>query len=1352
MVRPKVKATSSRAAEGSAFGFGNASFGGFATFSSPFSYLTELPDTSKVSDPHIVVILKSLFKRDPTTKAKALEDFQNLLSPSTDNTIPVEDAVLDIWVAVYPRISIDSTRRVRILAQTVQGLISSTVGKNLARHMPKLAGPWLLGSYDTDKGVASVAQSSLAQVFSSEKLLAVRRAYQSQILETCIDIIEKETSKTLSDERVVSQEEATAKYDRIVAGALGLLGSLLINLDEADRKKEAEKYSVLLTDKKLWGLISSEDGSVRRGINQLLRTCLEQQDIEAVLNLATLSAAYVEKALQSDQNGTASDLIRTLAFLTSKLPTIWTQNWKGKKAPYVRLRAFLKAGSRGASITYWREVSNMLRLIPKEAFPTAAEDAQQLLDAYRQGITGKSELKTYLKPGTLGYLEAVPSVTSNISNDDDRLTVLSNTVFPIIESFVLFGPEAKWSIALDGGSHVISQALNIDGVPLIVRKEWKRITESLIERIKKSLPETSKDFYKASQDSVKESGLRWALAAKEIAGIASERVTVEANIVILLRESLQLCKARNGKPYGATVTVQVLLKYLNDLVWNDSECAKLLDVFIADVLPPLYISPSTTALSAILLSARERPYFEAAWSTCLENVVAADDYPTKTLAFTELLSIAKQSGNVSILENSAVDDLIGAQLGVAVSHDANWDSLAHVLAAVSDEKATNALSTMTSQLTLDNSEAKTTLHGLSMIGKSEPRLLEKFLASSNGKALLSSVLRLTEAHDDGVALAAADLNILLHKSSSGSQISGLSSNKNNRMSDVIRTGIATASPGSVSVDTLISQAHNILKIKDTATVNSLVPDTAIWRAELSKFLRVTPPAVIDAMQGIPGIVFAVDQVDVLRQELMEISRDAEGLSIPLRMALYSVKLFEVTTLPEVDHKTMVEIVELLLLTTILTNDNLSVNGCNDIWIGQGTLFDAEIVEYISTSQHLVSEWLSKSAEWWLEDKEDSAYIVIDKAMSQLFTSAADTSPTAYYSSKAYEYLVTELISKHGLSQRRSGETSATLANLRRSEQLLQTAAFVTGYRDFISNIPVTKSWYNALIADATGLKFSEQRTKSIRQLSFLNIFLATMDDEFIATAAHQRLVFLFRDTVAGLSATENDPALQSLMLSVLGKLCGPLESVYGEYWATIIAFIQNLWLKSTTLHAPSAQDATLNLLHESQRLYRALSRLTKSEECNEDLSEALTASLPELQRGLLNLLVLDNEYPDEFYQPLRIVRGFIANELSKSSTDLQFTPEALYPVINAQNEAIQTCAYELLHRKIPELQGQISLDVAIEKKAAQIPDELLSLILEAPQTNALESLDEIATQLTLKRYLYGWALVFDHFTNAVSRK
>lgn len=97
----KPQASSSRAVPGtSGAGFGPTVFGsaaptGFGASTSPLSYITEPPNLSSISDPHVVVAFKNLAKKDSTTKAKALEDLQAYVSSSE-----VEEAVLEAWVGL----------------------------------------------------------------------------------------------------------------------------------------------------------------------------------------------------------------------------------------------------------------------------------------------------------------------------------------------------------------------------------------------------------------------------------------------------------------------------------------------------------------------------------------------------------------------------------------------------------------------------------------------------------------------------------------------------------------------------------------------------------------------------------------------------------------------------------------------------------------------------------------------------------------------------------------------------------------------------------------------------------------------------------------------------------------------------------------------------------------------------------------------------------------------------------------------------------------------------------------------------------------------------------------------------
>src|SRR5690242_12322809 len=114
-----------RAGNSTAFGKSSATgFGGFSATTSPssnLSYLADPPNIAALSDPQIAVSFKNLLKRDHITKSKALEDLTAYAKAQPkDKNGGVEEAVLDAWVQVYPRMAIDDARRVRELAHTLQ--------------------------------------------------------------------------------------------------------------------------------------------------------------------------------------------------------------------------------------------------------------------------------------------------------------------------------------------------------------------------------------------------------------------------------------------------------------------------------------------------------------------------------------------------------------------------------------------------------------------------------------------------------------------------------------------------------------------------------------------------------------------------------------------------------------------------------------------------------------------------------------------------------------------------------------------------------------------------------------------------------------------------------------------------------------------------------------------------------------------------------------------------------------------------------------------------------------------------------------------------------------------------------
>ena len=120
------------------------------------------------------------------------------------------------------------------------------------------------------------------------------------------------------------------------------------------------------------------------------------------------------------------------------------------------------------------------------------------------------------------------------------------------------------------------------------------------------------------------------------------------------------------------------------------------------------------------------------------------------------------------------------------------------------------------------------------------------------------------------------------------------------------------------------------------------------------------------------------------------------------------------------------------------------------------------------------------------------------------------------------------------------------------------------------------------------------------------------------------------------------------------------------------------------------------------------------------------------------------------HQPRNITADLLARQLSNLSVDHLEDIDDLFPVLSAQTKGIQRAGYDVLHRVIPKLQEKVSFNVALSNEVASLPDELLSLLLEAPTIDIMSHLPvEDNVWPGIRCYLLSWKVVFDHFTGAV---
>jgi len=1329
----KSQASSGRLPTSGGFGgFGGSAFG--SSQSSTLSYIQEAPDYSGISDANVVVAFKNLSKRDATTKAKALED---LLATVGASDATIEEGLLETWVKLFPRLSIDSARRVRQLAHNLNGQICSKSGKRVARHMPRIAGPWLAGVFDSDKAAANAARDSLALIFNTpEKIQGVRKTFHQSITEYCKDAALNETVQTLSDERTISADDAQATYARVVATSISLVTSMLNNLSPEEISQQQSLYEELL-ENKIWDFVNYADTGVRRSMHRLVRSCIHNQPNLISNHLKAISTAYIYKGLPSDQTGSSLDFVQTLEHLTSTHPTIWTEAYSGKKPAASRLRSLLKHGSQAGPAEFWPTLENIVRKIPEDVLPSTYDEVAELLSNARIGVT-KREDRFNASHSWQTYATIADASSRNLSEaEQDKLT--ENYVMPVIKQYISPQPETSdWSITGAKPAPVVAKAAQVQRLPSVLERELPSLVDHLIEQIKISQPEQSKDFDK-SQREVAAAGERWAALQRELTNGGHDlpdslQVAFVAQDKRLISDCFALLTSRGGKPYGAAATVNELLKSCGDLLRKDPEILAAVSSFAEEDLPGLLFTPSQSHLAYSLYALSSEPSFDSTFESVITRVSEADaEASSKELLCKALFNRQTPERAVKLAKDSdklqtLIVDLTTPSAGGKIVCPRLLVDLLPVR-VVSARSISSILDKLNNSLA--NEEAPTdALASFDHLASSSKGALSKLLLGStaNTDQLLTSLLRLEKSSDDEIADLASKLSSKL-------SLAGESDGSVDKFS-VVRQNLEEVSDRSLSIDSLLELTSRLVP-DGKLDADKALPSLSGWNAAL-RAVMTTPTPSLSVLSPFGGAVNLVSKEEPAKRQY---SRDAEGLSQALRTSMYVTKLLNTTDLEDrirsSESNELATLVVSLLLTVLVGEDNMSVSGMNALWIPSPE-HDAEILDFIGQANAAISKVLNGF--------EPSTWPTFQKAIDEQ-RSGSESSSEAYYSASASSRIYAELIERHGSSSEvvKIGEES--LRALRKSGDLFATQAQLVGNAQALAGSQYLNRVCNELVSDLTGLDVSQQQDKVIRELITLNTILHSQED-VVDVIAKQRLVFLIKHITPWLEP-EQDLLIQSEVAKALAHLLPGMQDIYGEHWTQILSSVTATWAQ---VDEDTINERSIPLINATLRLLHSLRKLSKSEDPNDDLVDALKDQEKQMFDGLLNLLKSTGGIPDDSHQPLMVTNDLLCRQLSQLPTkqiETLLEIEELYPLMMTRSRAIQQAAFSLLHIKVPSTQEKISFDAALDNRTAQLPDELLSLILEAPTLDTLADASfDRSMPLSLQSYLYSWRLLFDHFANS----
>lgn len=227
---------------------GNLGYNGFPV---SISYFVAVPEVLLIEDANVAVLFKALSKKNSVTREKNLGD---LVKTFNDSSFTLTDNTIMCWIQAYPKVAIDNSKTVRLLAHQVQGTLLRRVGgREFGKYLKSTIPIWLLSLYDQDTPVSKASYKELLESFQNDservntKLWLV---FSEQIVNYIYVVVCVETHESLSDLRYTKNEDSIAKYDRSLTGAIFMLCKL-INLINEDSGFSLQEDSLALINELL---------------------------------------------------------------------------------------------------------------------------------------------------------------------------------------------------------------------------------------------------------------------------------------------------------------------------------------------------------------------------------------------------------------------------------------------------------------------------------------------------------------------------------------------------------------------------------------------------------------------------------------------------------------------------------------------------------------------------------------------------------------------------------------------------------------------------------------------------------------------------------------------------------------------------------------------------------------------------------------------------------------------------------------------------------------------------------------------------------------------------------------------
>jgi hypothetical protein len=394
--------------------------------------------------------------------------------------------------------------------------------------------------------------------------------------------------------------------------------------------------------------------------------------------------------------------------------------------------------------------------------------ATMLTISFQEGLNSREEPRQNQAVGWKAYIDTGIWLTKKLPQDD-HANFLHGRLSPLLVQYIK--PEhdgSQWELPAQSAQALCADYLDVlathcHGSEL--HKLWTELSDSVLEAVRLSSPEQSKDF-KSSQDAVCAQAERLlaleALVLSRVADTDREALLLkpfEDTNLTLLRNCLEVLRSRNGKPYGAAAVVEGMVQNVAQIAQRSQELLR----FVREDTPELLFSPSADRLISTILSCRSWDGFGPSFEKVVEKVAQSEPESSNAHAVQKLLSSLDFK---EVDDKSGLGSLIARALDRACRGSSlHWSIVVAVLQnQTSHGELTDSIFLSIIDALSDESKIIDTLHGLTQIVTSVPIAVRGFQIGPHGSKLTGKLLFLAESPVEEVASIAESLTTKVKES------------------------------------------------------------------------------------------------------------------------------------------------------------------------------------------------------------------------------------------------------------------------------------------------------------------------------------------------------------------------------------------------------------------------------------------------------------------------------------------------------------------------------------------------------------------------------------------------------------